>query len=62
MSEQKTVSNAVTSARQHQIKCVNGHDFVHHHNGTAKCTDCGELADITETGAARHYRDNDYAL
>jgi len=29
------------------------HDFRSKGDGTAKCRDCGELADVTETGAAR---------
>lgn len=33
--------------------CADGHDLVSRGDGTAKCADCGELADVTETGAAR---------
>ncbi len=33
--------------------CANGHDLVSRGDGTAKCADCDELADVTETGAAR---------
>ncbi len=29
------------------------HDLVSRGDGTSKCSDCGELADVTETGAAR---------
>jgi len=33
--------------------CVDGHDLVSKSDGTARCVDCGELVDTSETGAAR---------
>jgi len=34
-------------------QCSAGHDFSSRGDGTAKCTGCGEIVDISETGAAR---------
>lgn len=42
----------VIAAVEAQDECL-PHDFVNQGDGTAKCADCGELADVTETGAAR---------
>lgn len=36
--------------------CANGHDLVSRGDGTARCFNCGELADVSETGAARSGR------
>ena len=36
--------------------CAEGHDFVSKGDGTAKCADCGEQCDVSETSAARSGR------
>ena len=42
--------------------CKDGHDFVSLGDGTARCSNCPEQVDVSETGAARRGSDGDSDL